>query len=83
RTRSDSHNEWTKDRGQVTIGNLTYSGYNTEMGNLSFDAKKNILEQSNFELNKRIVHEANWTESRIEERSKEMADRALAIWKRT
>lgn len=65
-----------------TIGNLTYSGYNSEMGNAPFADKKKILGQSHFELNRWIVRQEHWRENEITIRARELADRALSIWKR-
>jgi len=65
-----------------TIGNLTYSGYNSEMGNSSFSEKKGVLGQSHFELNRGIIESDGWTEAEIQSRATELADRALSIWKR-
>lgn len=86
------NDEWRKHLGdeaeQVhalylhTIGNLTYSGYNSEMGNQPFESKKNILSQSHFEMNRQIIEMEEWTRTQIEERAKNMADRALLIWSR-
>ena len=86
------NDEWRSQLGEVageihekylhTVGNVTYSGYNSEMGNLPFERKKNILQQSRFELNQRIVQASAWTANEIQARARELADRALAIWKR-
>ena len=65
-----------------TVGNLTYSGYNSEMGNESFEFKKGILAQSHFELNRRIIHSETWSEDDIVRRAEDLAQRALLIWKR-
>lgn len=65
-----------------TIGNLTFSGYNTEMGNEPFEHKKRILKQSHFELNRDIVKADTWTEAQIRARASDLADRALTIWRR-
>lgn len=65
-----------------TIGNLTISGYNPEMGNESFEYKKQILARSHFELNRSILSARRWTEQEIRDRAKEMADRAVQIWRR-
>lgn len=66
-----------------TIGNLTFSGYNSEMGNAPFATKKQVYAQSHFELNQAIVHAAQWTETAIQQRAEDLANRALVIWKRT
>lgn len=65
-----------------SIGNLTFSGYNQEMGNASFEYKKQILAESHFEMNRSIVQAEHWTEREIGDRAKELADRAVQIWRR-
>lgn len=70
------------DKYLHTIGNLTYSGYNSAMSNSPFATKKNILKDSHFELNRHIVQTENWTETEIQARARELANRALVIWKR-
>lgn len=65
-----------------SIGNLTFSGYNQEMGNASFEYKKQILAESHFEMNRSIVQAEHWTEHEIRARAKELADRAVQIWRR-
>jgi len=70
------------DKYLHTIGNLTYSGYNSEMGNAPFETKKGVLSQSHFELNKHIIQSETWAEEKIVKRAEELAQRALVIWKR-
>lgn len=65
-----------------TIGNLTYSGYNSELGNAKFSYKKNILSKSHYEMNRYVVEREDWTEEEIHARGQHLADRALTIWKR-
>jgi len=65
-----------------TIGNLTYSGYNSEMGNESFEEKKETLSQSHFELNRDIIEASEWTEGELRDRGERLAGCALNIWKR-
>jgi len=65
-----------------TVGNLTYSGYNYDMGNMPFVKKKETLGLSHFELNRRIIRAETWDANAIRSRAQELADRALAIWKR-
>jgi len=65
-----------------SVGNLTFSGYNQEMGNEPFQYKKQILAQSHFELNRSILSASQWTEQEIRSRAKELADRAVQIWRR-
>jgi hypothetical protein len=71
------HSRWLH-----TIGNLTLSGYNSEMGNDPFDKKKEILRGSHIELNSSIVNQDVWNEDRIVERGKAMAVKAVQIWPR-
>ena len=52
------------------------------MSNEPFEKKKKVLADSHFELNRSIVSEENWTESEIRARAKELADRAVRIWRR-
>jgi uncharacterized protein with ParB-like and HNH nuclease domain len=65
-----------------SVGNLTFSGYNQELGNASFESKKKILDESHFEMNRWIVQAQHWTEHEIRARAKELADRAVQIWRR-
>jgi len=65
-----------------TIGNLTFTGYNSELGNMEFSKKKEIYNQSHYELNREIIKKDKWTEDEIIERAKDLATRALSIWKR-
>lgn len=74
--------EQTHERYLHTIGNLTYSGYNSELGNEPFEHKKAILSQSHFEMNRQIIESDKWTREEIEGRAEALAERALTIWKR-
>jgi len=65
-----------------TVGNLTLSGYNSDMGNRPFEEKKQILRESHLELNKDIAACEVWTEDTIRARAQTLADRAIRIWKR-
>jgi Protein of unknown function (DUF1524) len=63
-----------------TIGNLTLTGYNSELGNLPFSNKKAKLENTHIELNRWIFEQVNWRELEIGERAKKMLDTANTIW---
>lgn len=54
-----------------TLGNLSVTGYNSEMSNKSFDEKKKILEQNSkaVVLNKDVVDKDQWTIKDIKERA--------------
>lgn len=66
-----------------TIGNLTLTGYNSEMSDRPF-AEKKILEggfiDSPIKLNKSVAAEPVWNEAAILKRANMLADWAIAIW---
>lgn len=63
-----------------TFGNLTLTGYNSELGNLSFLKKKNKLQNTHIELNRWLLEQDNWGVSEIEERAKILLATANKIW---
>lgn len=66
------------------LGNLTLTGYNTEYNDRSFSEKKTMkggFAESPLRLNKFIREQAVWTAAEIERRGKELAVKALAIWR--
>ena len=63
-----------------TIGNLTLTGYNSEMSNISFDKKKEMLKKSKLLMNHEICEYQSWNKDSIEKRASFLADRALVIW---
>jgi len=64
-----------------TLGNLTLTGYNSELSNKSFPEKqKGWLAQSHLELNRYFVSLKEWKKEQIEERAEQLADLALTIW---
>ena len=63
-----------------TFGNLTLTGYNTELGNLPFAEKKKKLKNTHIELNRWILDQPNWNESRIAERADMLLSKAKMIW---
>ena len=82
--------EWKNDLGEEpekihttlvnTFGNLTLTGYNSELGNLPFIEKKAKLENTHIELNRWILEQPNWGASEIEERAKKLLGIANKIW---
>jgi uncharacterized protein with ParB-like and HNH nuclease domain len=66
-----------------TMGNLTLTGYNSELSDRPF-AKKKIMEggfvNSPVKLNKSVADESIWNEAAILKRANMLADRAIAIW---
>ena len=74
---SDIHTQWLD-----TAGNLTLSGYNPELGNKPYSEKRQLLHESHFALSKSLECFESWNPDSIQERAKELAARALDIWKR-
>jgi len=75
------HEEWLH-----TIGNLTFSGYNTGLSNKRFAIKLDGLgetlgyRKSNFELTKMLGRYSKWGAEEIEQRGMALAQRAVGIW---
>jgi hypothetical protein len=75
-----------KDQWVHTVGNLTFSGYNTGLSNKRFSVKLQGLgetlgySKSNFELTKMLVESAKWGAEEIEKRGRELSERSTAIW---
>lgn len=69
------HEEWLD-----TVGNLTLTGYNSELSNSDFPTKKEQLQKSHVELNKYFASVVTWDEQAIAQRGEALADRALQIW---
>ncbi len=63
-----------------TVGNLTLSGYNSDLGNRPFSEKRRLLADSNFALSKGLLDCEVWDAAAIEKRGKELAHKATAIW---
>jgi uncharacterized protein with ParB-like and HNH nuclease domain len=69
------HDEWLD-----TVGNLTLTGYNSELSNSDFPAKKAQLLKSHIELNKQFAAVKTWDEQSIAQRGEALAERALKVW---
>jgi len=63
-----------------TLGNLTLTGYNSELSNHSFSEKREGFLKSNLELNKYFHKKNTWQKGDIEERSEYLAEICLQIW---
>ena len=74
--RYDQYHSQYKD----TLGNLTLTGYNSELGNLPFYAKKQRFLESHFELNRHFQRVEKWTISEILERGELLANRIIELW---
>jgi len=65
-----------------TLGNLTITGYNSELGQKSFKDKKEIVQTYSKarRLNEDILKSTQWTVSEILDRAGRLADRILEIF---
>jgi hypothetical protein len=78
-------NDWKQIQQKYghTIGNLTLTGYNSELGYLSFIEKRNMkggFAASPLWLNKALAMLQHWNKDEIEKTANSLADMALEIW---
>lgn len=73
----ETHEKWLD-----TIGNLTLTGYNSELSNETFARKRVLLQDSHFEMNKAIAASETWTEAAIRGRAEELFQKATDRWRR-
>lgn len=62
------------------LGNLTLTGYNSELSNMSFDKKKKEYAKSNYANTRNIIKYTGWSSNEIEERGEELAELCLKTW---
>ena len=74
---NEVHSRWID-----TLGNLTLTGYNSELGNMPFSDKKAILAESKFSLSESIKDLDEWNAETIEQRGRELAKLAAKLWPR-
>ena len=85
--RENLGNDYEKIHSQYlnVIGNLTLTGYNSQYSNRSFAEKQNMkkgFKDSHFvNLNKIPAHVTQWGEDEIKERTTQLTNLALSIWK--
>ncbi|MEU1884632.1 DUF262 domain-containing protein [Micromonospora rifamycinica] len=63
-----------------TLGNLTLTGYNSELSNKPFAAKRLALAKSGVQLSRYIADRQRWGRSEILARADALADRIVTIW---
>lgn len=66
-----------------TLGNLTLTGYNSELSDRPFSQKKTIpggFNDSPIRLNEFLRNVETWNAEKIEDRAKELAEKACLIW---
>lgn len=73
----DIHDRWSD-----TLGNLTLTGYNSELGNGLFEEKKSKLRNTHFELSRPLLELSVWDATEIEFRAKKLSAMALRRWNR-
>ncbi len=66
------------------LGNLTLTGYNSTYSDRPFAEKKSIaggFNDSPLRLNKFIREQSTWDATTIEQRGKQLADKAITVWR--
>ncbi len=71
------HEKWLH-----TLGNLTLTGYNSELSNAPFDRKKALLSNTHFELSRSVLACEFWGRDEIISRGEHLADLAVQRWAR-
>ncbi|UOR42704.1 DUF262 and DUF1524 domain-containing protein [Helicobacter pylori] len=92
-TLTEDTEEWKRDLGENfqeihnkylhTIGNLTWTGYNSEYSNKSFQKKRDMekgFKDSPLRLNQSLRDLESFGEEEIKKRANDLADLALKIW---
>lgn len=64
------------------LGNLTLTGYNTELSNSPFETKQVELAKSHLDLNNYFTSLPKWDADAIRKRSVALTERVLTIWPR-
>lgn len=81
----DLGNNWKEVHSKYlhTIGNLTLTGYNSELSDRPFKQKRDMLggfADSPIRLNKSLAKLETWNESEINKRAEILADMAIKVW---
>lgn len=63
-----------------TIGNLTLTGYNSELGNKSFQDKREQYKDSNIKMCRDVSEYEIWNQESIMDRADKLFELALKIW---
>ena len=81
--------EEIKERYVHTLGNLTLSGYNSDLGNKSFAEKQRRLDKqqqrpigynNGLSINRELFSATAWTVSQIEARTEQLADEIFSLF---
>lgn len=81
----DLGNNWKEVHSKYlhTIGNLTLTGYNSELSDRPFKQKRDMqggFADSPIRLNKSLAKLETWNESEINKRAEILADMAIKVW---
>lgn len=63
-----------------TLGNLTLTGYNSELSNDTFENKKIEYKKSNYIHTRNVSENTDWTSEQIKQRANKLSTIALKIW---
>lgn len=63
-----------------TLGNLTLTGYNSQMSNKGFDWKRNEMKRSGLRLSASIVSEKDWGPAQIDKRAELLTNLVITSW---
>ncbi|MBK6688357.1 MAG: HNH endonuclease [Deltaproteobacteria bacterium] len=80
RTQLGTSAEETHELYLHTIGNLTLTGYNSELSNADFPRKRELLSQSRLALNAKLAERESWNREEIESRGRALAEQAVRVW---
>lgn len=75
-----SEHEQTREKYLHTIGNLTLTGYNSELGNLPFDKKCVQYKESKLRITQEICKYENWDDGTIKDRAESLISDAIDVW---
>ena len=76
--------DWEKTHETLlhTLGNLTLTGYNTELSNSPFETKQVELANSHLDLNAYFAGLTKWDAVSINQRAADLAARVVSLWPR-
>ncbi|MEN8583132.1 DUF4268 domain-containing protein [Burkholderia sp. RS01] len=77
---ADADINYEHERVVHILGNLTLSGYNSELSNKPFDEKRELLAKSGVSMNQAIAAHARWGVDEISARSAELAEKIIELW---
>ncbi|MEV8027091.1 DUF4268 domain-containing protein [Cellulosimicrobium funkei] len=77
---ADADITYEHERVVHTLGNLTLSGYNSELSNKAFDAKRLMLAESGLRLNQEVAAHKTWGRNEILARGAALAEKIIELW---